>query len=241
MGLQRVGYGSATEQQQGRNREPGNQGRESRLLHYPRTGYTTTDCPPRSYQEAQLPTRMQEASQSPVTCRVPGPCPMHRGQSGSREELAHASPRQCLGAQGCQSLGVLTSLSIQKEHPLGHLLNAYPRGPGPKHQVHVPSESQEEARLGLSEGRELGPSTESRKSQPPARCRLAPSHLEASSRWPSPHTQPLHQTTCPESRAKPLDKEDVVHIYNGISLSYIKAQNNAICNNKDGTRESHTE
>ena len=40
---------------------------------------------------------------------------------------------------------------------------------------------------------------------------------------------------CPESRAKPLGKEDMVHIYNGILLGYMKAQNNAICNNMDGT------
>ena len=34
---------------------------------------------------------------------------------------------------------------------------------------------------------------------------------------------------CPESRAKPLGKEDMVHIYNGILPGYVKAQNNAIC------------
>ena len=47
--------------------------------------------------------------------------------------------------------------------------------------------------------------------------------------------QPFPQTMCPESRAKPLGKEDMVHIYNGILLSYVKAQNNAICNSMDGT------
>ena len=45
-----------------------------------RTGYTTRDCPPGGYQEPQLPTRMQEASQSPMMHRVPGPCPMRRGR-----------------------------------------------------------------------------------------------------------------------------------------------------------------
>ena len=35
MGSQRVGHGSGTEQQQGRDREPGNPGGEARLLHYP--------------------------------------------------------------------------------------------------------------------------------------------------------------------------------------------------------------
>ena len=31
-----------------------------------------------------------------------------------------------------------------------------------------------------------------------------------------------------------MDKEDVVHIYNGILLSHKKEQNNAICSNMDG-------
>ena len=35
-----------------------------------------------------------------------------------------------------------------------------------------------------------------------------------------------------------MDKEDVVHIYNGIVLS-CKKQNNAICNNMDETRDDH--
>ena len=38
-----------------------------------------------------------------------------------------------------------------------------------------------------------------------------------------------------------MDKEDVVHIYNGILLSHKKEQNNAICSNMDGPRDSHTE
>ena len=37
------------------------------------------------------------------------------------------------------------------------------------------------------------------------------------------------------------DKEDMVHIYNGILLSHKKEQNNAICNNIDGPRYCHTE
>ena len=37
-----------------------------------------------------------------------------------------------------------------------------------------------------------------------------------------------------------LDKEDVVHIYNGILLSYKKEWNNAICSNMDGSRNYHT-
>ena len=37
------------------------------------------------------------------------------------------------------------------------------------------------------------------------------------------------------------DKEDVVHIYNGILVSHKKERNNAICNNMDATRGCHTE
>ena len=38
-----------------------------------------------------------------------------------------------------------------------------------------------------------------------------------------------------------IDKEDVVHVYNGILFSHIKEQNNAICSNMDGPRDCHTE
>ena len=31
-----------------------------------------------------------------------------------------------------------------------------------------------------------------------------------------------------------------IYIYNGMLLSHIKEQNNAICSNTDGTRDSHT-
>ena len=38
-----------------------------------------------------------------------------------------------------------------------------------------------------------------------------------------------------------MDKEDVVHIYNGILLSHKKEQNNTICSNRDGPRDRHAE
>ena len=38
-----------------------------------------------------------------------------------------------------------------------------------------------------------------------------------------------------------MDKEDVVHLYNGILLSHKKEQNNDTCSNMDGPREFHTE
>ena len=40
-----------------------------------------------------------------------------------------------------------------------------------------------------------------------------------------------------------IRKEDVVYIYiyNGILLSHQKEQNNVICSNMDGTRDSHPE
>ena len=37
-----------------------------------------------------------------------------------------------------------------------------------------------------------------------------------------------------------MDKEDVVHIYNGILLSHKKEQNNAIHSNMDANRDYHT-
>ena len=38
-----------------------------------------------------------------------------------------------------------------------------------------------------------------------------------------------------------IDKEDVVHIYNGILLSPKKELNDAICSDMDGPRDCHTE
>ena len=38
-----------------------------------------------------------------------------------------------------------------------------------------------------------------------------------------------------------MDKEDVVHMYNGILLSHKKEWNNAICSNMDGPRDCHIE
>ena len=37
-----------------------------------------------------------------------------------------------------------------------------------------------------------------------------------------------------------MDKEDVVHIHNGIVLSHKKQWDNAICSNKGGPRDYHT-
>ena len=38
-----------------------------------------------------------------------------------------------------------------------------------------------------------------------------------------------------------MDREDVVHIYNGILLSHKKEQNWVICRDVDGPRDCHTE
>ena len=38
-----------------------------------------------------------------------------------------------------------------------------------------------------------------------------------------------------------MNKEDVVHIYNGILLSHKKEQNGVICRDVDGPIECHTE
>ena len=40
---------------------------------------------------------------------------------------------------------------------------------------------------------------------------------------------------------KGIDKEDVIHIHNGILLNHKKEKNHAICSNMDGPRECHTE
>ena len=37
-----------------------------------------------------------------------------------------------------------------------------------------------------------------------------------------------------------MNKEDVLHIYNGILLSHKKIWNNAICSNMDVPRDDHT-
>ena len=37
-----------------------------------------------------------------------------------------------------------------------------------------------------------------------------------------------------------MDKENVVHIYNGILFSHKKEWNNTICSNMDGPRDDHT-
>ena len=37
-----------------------------------------------------------------------------------------------------------------------------------------------------------------------------------------------------------MNKEDMVHIYNGTLLSHKKEWNNAICSNMDATRDYHT-
>ena len=47
------------------------------------------------------------------------------------------------------------------------------------------------------------------------------------------------QPKCPSTFGW-MDKEDVVHIYNGILLIYKKEQNNAICRYVDGPRDYHT-
>ena len=37
-----------------------------------------------------------------------------------------------------------------------------------------------------------------------------------------------------------MDQDDVAHTHSGRRLSHKKEQNNAICSNMDGTRDSHT-
>ena len=37
-----------------------------------------------------------------------------------------------------------------------------------------------------------------------------------------------------------MDEDGMVHIYNGLLLNHKKEWNNAICNNTEGPRDSHT-
>ena len=38
-----------------------------------------------------------------------------------------------------------------------------------------------------------------------------------------------------------MDKENVVHVYDGVLLGYKKEWNNAICSDMDGPKDCHTE
>ena len=53
------------------------------------------------------------------------------------------------------------------------------------------------------------------------------------------NSQVMEATQMPIDRR--MDKEDVVHIYNGISLSHKKEQNWVICRDMDVSRDCHTE
>ncbi|ELR54977.1 hypothetical protein M91_10675, partial [Bos mutus] len=62
---------------------------------------------------------------------------------------------------------------------------------------------------------------------------------------PNVHCSTTHNSQNMETTSmfikRRTDKEDVVHIENGILLSHKKEQNNAICSNMDGLRDSHIE
>ena len=62
---------------------------------------------------------------------------------------------------------------------------------------------------------------------------------------PSVHCSSIYNSQDMEATSmsidRGMDKEDVVHIYNGILLSHKKEQNNAIFSNTDGPRDCHTE
>ena len=53
--------------------------------------------------------------------------------------------------------------------------------------------------------------------------------------------EPLYATSAAlKHKKKKEEEEDVLYIHSGILLSHQKEQNNAICSNMDGTRDSHT-
>ena len=61
---------------------------------------------------------------------------------------------------------------------------------------------------------------------------------------PNVHCSTIHNSQDMEttlmSIERWMDKENVVHIYNGILLSHKKERNNAICSNMDAARDYHT-
>ena len=61
---------------------------------------------------------------------------------------------------------------------------------------------------------------------------------------PHVHCSPIHNSqdmeTTQMSINSGLDSEDVVYIHNGILLSHKKEGNNAVYNNMDAIRDSHT-
>ena len=62
---------------------------------------------------------------------------------------------------------------------------------------------------------------------------------------PSVHCSTIYNSQVMEATSRPInrwmDKEDVVHIYNGILLSHKKERNWVICGDVDGPRVCHTE
>ena len=61
---------------------------------------------------------------------------------------------------------------------------------------------------------------------------------------PNIHSSPIHNSQGMEAMCMSIDggtdKEDVIHVYNGILLSHKKEHSNAICSNTDGPRQYHT-
>ena len=55
------------------------------------------------------------------------------------------------------------------------------------------------------------------------------------------NSEDMETTQVSTNRWWKTDWEDVVYVHNGILLCHKKEQNNAFCNNMDGTRDSHPE
>ena len=76
-----------------------------------------------------------------------------------------------------------------------------------------------------------------------------PGHIFGEKQNPKGNTHPsVHWSTIYNSQDmeevsidRGMDKEDVVHIYNGILFSHLKEWNNDICSNIDGPRECQAE
>ena len=69
-------------------------------------------------------------------------------------------------------------------------------------------------------------------------------YIQGEKMYPYVHSSTAHNSQVVETTQMSInrwmDKEDVVHTYNGIFLSHKREQNNAICSNTDGPRDYHT-
>ena len=57
---------------------------------------------------------------------------------------------------------------------------------------------------------------------------------------PNVNYSTIHNNKDVEAPNRGMDKEDMIHTYNGLLFNHKKEQNNDICSNVDGPRDCHT-